>query len=200
MVTWMLMDVIRSKINKNPSIFVSIPGLCSATVVGLVVVTPGAGYIEPIYSILFGFVGGLVIHLFLTGKKHFFHVDDTLDVFSCHLLGGSVGTLLTGLFSEKSVNAAANNGAVYGNPIQLWYQTLAILAVAGYSAVCTAVILFPLHWTVGIRINRIDQVRGLDTVAHGVIEVELQPTVQTGAKIPVPIKRDEPIPTTYLKK
>lgn len=171
MTIWIILDMMHSKWRGQNINFVSIPGVCSATVVGLVVVTPAAGYIQPGYAILMGLIGGSLIYIFLTGKKHFFHIDDTLDVFSCHGLGGLIGTFLTGLFSQTDVNRHGNNGAFYGNSIQLGYQLLGIVVTVAYSAVCTAAILLPMHFTIGIRINRQEQVRGLDNVAHGVIDV-----------------------------
>lgn len=172
MVVWITLDIIHAKYRKMNVSFVSIPGLCSATVVGLVVVTPGAGFVQPGYALLMGAIGGLSIHLFLSGKKHFFHVDDTLDVFSCHGMGGFIGTILTALFSQVDVNKNGRNGALYGNPMLLAYHLLAAVVTIAFSAITTAAILLPMHFTVGIRINRQDQVRGLDNVAHGIIDVE----------------------------
>ncbi|CAF2505151.1 unnamed protein product [Rotaria sp. Silwood2] len=172
MTIWIILDIIHGKLRGQNNVFVSIPGICSATVVGLVVITPDAAYIQPGYAMLVGAIGGCVINLFLTGKKHFFHVDDTLDVFSCHGLGGFIGTMMTGLFTQTDVSSDVQNGAFYGNPVQLAYQLFGIVIVAAYSVVCTAAILLPMHFTIGIRINRLDQVRGLDNVAHGVIDTE----------------------------
>jgi Amt family ammonium transporter len=170
MIIWMIFDIIIGKLRGQNIAFVSIPGLCSATVVGLVVITPATGFVQSGYALLIGLIGGLVSHLLLTVKKRFFHIDDTLDVFTCHCLGGIIGMILTGLFSQSDVNSNTKNGAFYGHPIQLWYQILGILVTCVYSAVCTAAILLSMHFTIGIRINRLDQVRGLDNVAHGVIE------------------------------
>jgi Amt family ammonium transporter len=167
---------------------VSIPGACSGIVVGLVVITPGAGFVQPGYALLMGAIGGAAVFLFLLGKKYYFHIDDTLDVFSCHGLGGLVGTLLTGVFCQTDVNNSVSNGALYGRPIQLWYQTAGILVVIVYSAVCTAAILLPMHFTIGIRINRLDQIRGLDNIAHGVI-IEEPPTQQ----VKPPILKQKPV-------
>jgi Amt family ammonium transporter len=178
MFIWIILDIINGKSRGQNTIFVSIHGVCSAIVVGLVVVTPAAGYIQPGYAILMGLIGGSAIYLFLTGKKHFFHIDDTLDVFSCHGLGGFIGIFLTGLFCQTDVNNNGKNGAFYGNPIQLGYQLLGILITIAYSAACTAVILLPMHFTIGIRINRFDQVRGLDSVSHGVIGLEQLQKIQ----------------------
>lgn len=183
MIIWMILDYIVGRIKGQNFSFVSIPGLCSATVVGLVVITPSAGYVQSGYALLIGLIGGLTIHLFLTGKKRFLRIDDTLDVFSCHGLGGLLGSLLTGLFSQRDVHNGIQNGAFYGHPIQLWYQLIGVFITCVYSAACTAVILLPMHFTIGIRLNPTDEIRGLDTVAHGVMEQNETQKIQQ-AKVP----------------
>lgn len=102
-------------------------------------------------------------------EKKFLPVDDTLNVFSFHGIGGFVGTLLTGIFCQYDVNNKISNGAAFGQPIQLWYQLAAALMTIVYSTACTAMILLPMNYLIGIRIDREDQVRGLDNIAHGVI-------------------------------
>jgi Amt family ammonium transporter len=177
MIIWIILDLIVGKARNHNVSTVSIPGACSAVVVGLVVITPGAGFVQPGNALLMGIIGGATIFLFLLGKRHYFHVDDTLDVFSCHGLGGFVGTILTGLLCQKDVNNNIQNGAFYGRPIQLWYQIAGALVTCVFSGVCTAAILLPMHFIIGIRIDRLDQARGLDNVAHGVI-LEEQSTQQ----------------------
>jgi len=172
MIIWIILDIIVGKTRNHNVNTVSIPGACSAIVVGLVVITPGAGFVQPGYALLMGLIGGAGVFLFLLGKKYYFHVDDTLDVFSCHGLGGIIGTLLTGTFCQTEVNNNINNGALYGHPIQLWYQMAGVLVASSFSAACTAVILLALDFTIGIRIDRVDQARGLDNIAHGVIMEE----------------------------
>lgn len=188
MVIWIILDIIVGRTRNHNVNTVSIPGACSAIVVGLVVVTPGAGYVQPGYALLMGLIGGTVVFFFLLGKKYYFHVDDTLDVFSCHGLGGLIGTLLTGLFCQTDINSGISNGAIYGHPMQLWYQIAGILVVTGFSIACTATILLSMHFTIGIRINRADQVRGLDNVAHGVILEE-----QVIQQVKPPILKQKPI-------
>ena len=170
MITWMVLDIIASKIRGQDVGFISIPRLCSATVIGLVVITPSAGLVQSGYALLEGSIGGFLIYLFLLGKKRFFRIDDTLDAFSCHGLGGLIGTILTGFFSQSEVNNQTQNGVFYGRPIQLCYQILGIVVTCAYSAACTAVILLSMHFTIGIRIDPMDQIRGLDNAAHGIIE------------------------------
>lgn len=190
MIIWIVLDIIVGRTRNHNINTVSIPGACSAIVVGLVVITPGAGYVQPGYALLMGLIGGAAIFFFLLGKRYYFHVDDTLDVFSCHGLGGLIGTVLTGLFCQTDVNRSISNGALYGRPIQLWYQVAGILVVIGFSAACTAAILLPMHFIIGIRINRLDQVRGLDNVAHGVI-MEEQPVQQAKPSV---LKQKQNIP------
>jgi len=177
MIIWIILDIIVGKTRNHNVNTVSIPGACSAVVVGLVVITPGAGFVQPGYALLMGVIGGAGVFLFLLGKKYYLHVDDTLDVFSCHGFGGIIGTILTGTFCQTEVNNNIRNGALYGQPIQLWYQVAGVLVAGSFSAACTAAILLFLNYTIGIRIDRADQVRGLDNIAHGVI-MEEQPVQQ----------------------
>ncbi|CAF3222257.1 unnamed protein product [Rotaria socialis] len=172
-VIWIILDIICGKAAGQSLGVVSIPGTCSAVVVGLVVITPAAGYVQPGYALLMGLIGGFIVYLFLLGKNRFFHVDDSLDVFTCHGVGGLIGSLLTGLFCQTDVSSKVNNGALYGNPVQLWYQVAGILITSAFSVACTAAILLPMHFTIGIRTSRDQQIRGLDNVAHGVIDCEL---------------------------
>ncbi|CAF3400658.1 unnamed protein product, partial [Rotaria sp. Silwood2] len=82
--------------------------------------------------------------------------------------GGIIGAFLTGLFPEKWVNSKDGvNGAFYGRPIQLWYQIAGILTAIGFAAACTAGILYPLDWIMGIRLAEKDELEGLDIAAHG---------------------------------
>lgn len=170
MLIWIILDLIVGKSRGYDASFISIPGICSAAVIGFVVITPAAGFVQPGYALLMGSIGGFLIYIFLTCKKQFFHIDDTLDVFSCHGLGGFIGTILTGLFCQQEINNKGANGAFYGNPIQFLYQIMGVVITVVYSAVCTAVILLPMHFTIGIRLHRLAQVRGLDKTSHGVIE------------------------------
>ncbi|CAF4696150.1 unnamed protein product [Rotaria sp. Silwood2] len=96
------------------------------------------------------------------------HFDDALDVAIVHGCGGITGAFLTGLFAEKSVNPINGaDGAFYGRPIQLWYQIAGILTAIGFAAACTAGILYPLDWIMGIRLAEKDELEGLDIAAHG---------------------------------
>ncbi|CAF0997418.1 unnamed protein product, partial [Didymodactylos carnosus] len=195
---WVIIDMIRGKSINT----VSIGGACSAIVVGLVVITPAAGYVQPGWALLMGIIGGASINIILLIKKRYFHLDDTLDVFACHGIGGAIGSLLTGLFCQQNINAS--DGALYGNPIQLWYQLLGILVAVGYASVCTITILLPMHFFIGIKIKRREQLRGLDHVAHGENwQIEVITNGNKKVKKPEQQPVEEPVlnnPSTYSNR
>ena len=112
-----------------------------------------------------------------------------------HSEPSTIGRIPGNRFSSalvEAVNINGENGAFYGNPIQLWYQTLGILVTCAYSAMCTAVILVLLHFLIGIRINRLDQARGLDNVAHGVIEQDQPKRLQDLKMASIKVNRVDP--------
>jgi len=100
-------------------------------------------------------------------------VDDALDVFSVHGVGGAFGALATGVFATVAVNAAGVDGLVAGNPSQVLIQALAVVAVGAYSAVATALILFLINLVVPIRVPGPAEETGLDLAQHG--EIAYQP-------------------------
>ena len=93
-------------------------------------------------------------------------VDDALDVFGVHGVGGAWGALATGLFASSAVNSATANGLVYGNPAQLGVQLVAVAVVVGYAAVMTFVILKLINLFVGLRVPEHEEVLGLDASQH----------------------------------
>ncbi|CAF0812400.1 unnamed protein product [Didymodactylos carnosus] len=159
LLTWVIIDAVRGT--------VTISGACSGIVVGLVVVTPAAGFIQPGWALLMGMIGSIFIYFACQLKKKYFHFDDTLDVFTCHGLGGMMGALLTGLFCQIQVNPAGFDGAFYGNPFQLWRQLCGVLTTIAFAAACTAGILLPMHFLFGIKLNPEDQAVGVDRATHG---------------------------------
>jgi Amt family ammonium transporter len=95
------------------------------------------------------------------------NVDDALDVFGVHGVGGIVGALLTGVFATKTVNAAGADGLLYGNPQQLLTQLIAVLVVAAYAATVTFILLKVIDATIGIRVSKAEETEGLDASQHG---------------------------------
>jgi len=93
-------------------------------------------------------------------------IDDTLDVWAAHGMGGLTGAILTGVFAEKAINSAGNNGLLFGNPGQLWTQILAVLVTLLYSFVITFVLLKLLS-PLGLRVTEQEEEEGLDLAIHG---------------------------------
>ena len=133
---------------------------------GLVAITPASGYVGPLSSIAIGVLGGLVTYLMLLLRTKRMQVDDTLDVWAAHGMGGLTGALLTGVFAEKVINSAGANGLLFGNPGQLLVQVLAVVATAAYSFVITFLLLKLLS-VMGLRVTNREEAVGLDIAAHG---------------------------------
>jgi len=141
-------------------------GLASGAVAGLVAITPGAGFVTPMASIVIGLVGGVVCY-FGVNMKHMFKYDDALDVVGVHGLGGTWGALATGLFASKAVNDAGADGLLFGNPEQLWIQFVSVVATWVFCFVGTMVILAVVNAIVKVRVGEEDEDKGLDVSQHG---------------------------------
>ncbi|WP_394788341.1 ammonium transporter [Rhodoferax sp.] len=148
--SWMLGEWL---VRKQPSLL----GLCSGLVAGLVAITPAAGFVTPRAALLIGAVAGLVCYWGATGLKRLLNADDSLDVFGVHGIGGIVGSLMTGLFASKSISGV--NG-------YLEAQLLGVGAVMLYSAAATALLLWLVQITIGLRVAPDSELRGLDISEH----------------------------------
>ena len=117
-------------------------------------------------AIVIGFLAGggcfIAVEMFVRGR-----VDDALDVFGVHGVGGIIGALATGIFATKSVNEFGNDGLLYGNPGLLVTQVIAVVVVAAYAAIVTFVLLKVIDAVVGIRVSQEEEARGLDSSQHG---------------------------------
>jgi Amt family ammonium transporter len=132
----------------------------------LVGITPAAGFVTPMAAIIIGFVAGLGCFLaveFVVRRR----VDDALDVFGVHGVGGILGALLTGVFATKTVNSAGADGLLYGNPGLLVIQAIAVVVVALYAAAVTFGLLKLLDVIWGVRVSAEEEQRGLDVTQHG---------------------------------
>ena len=145
----------------------SVLGAAAGAVAGLVAITPAAGYVSPSASIIIGFGGGVLCAYGVEFIKHRVRVDDALDVFAVHGLGGIWGALATGLFSDTSINAAGFDGLFYGNPEQVIKQLVAIAVVGGFAAGMSFVILSVIKATIGLRVGEAEEAAGLDATTHG---------------------------------
>ncbi len=135
-------------------------GAVSGAVAGLVAITPGAGFVTPIYAVAIGLVGGFLCYLAVLAKVRLGY-DDSLDVVAVHGIGGLWGAIGTGLFA--SVGA---RGLFFGNPAQLFVQLLGALVTIGFSLVMTSIILKALKATVGLRVDEEHEIQGLDLSLH----------------------------------
>jgi Amt family ammonium transporter len=151
----------------------SVVGATAGAVAGLVAITPAAGYVTPSASILIGLAVSLVCYgaVQLRDKMN---VDDALDVWAVHGVGGTVGAVLTGLFATTTINSGAANGLFYGNPSQLWIQLIAVAASWVFSAVMTFIILKVVNVIVPLRVSEKEEAMGLDLSQHS--EVAYSPS------------------------
>ncbi len=143
----------------------SVLGAATGAVAGLVAITPASGYVDVSASILIGLGAGIIPYFAIQLTRRI-KVDDALDVFGCHGVGGTWGALATGIFATVAVNSGATNGLIAGNPAQLGIQAVAVLASITYSAVMTFVILKVIGLFVGLRVPEHEEVLGLDATQH----------------------------------
>lgn len=156
--SWMFFDAMRGK---KPSVL----GFCIGAVVGLVAITPAAGYVAIPQSIFIGTVAAIVSNIAVHFKQKT-SLDDTLDVFPCHGLGGMVGMLMTGIFATKSVNPAGNNGLFYGNADFFFTQLKALAIVVAYSFTVSFLIFKFINFILPLRVSEEEEEMGLDESQH----------------------------------
>ena len=150
--------------NKKPSAMAAATG----AVCGLVAITPASGFVGPVAAIAIGIIAGVVTYAAVFIRSNKVQIDDTLDVWAAHGIGGLIGALLTGIFAEKIINGAGANGLLFGNPKQLLIQIIAVAAAAIYSFVATWVILKILvAFKMPLRVTSSEEVQGLDLAVHG---------------------------------
>jgi Amt family ammonium transporter len=143
----------------------SVLGAAAGAVAGLVAITPASGYVDVSAAILIGLGAGTFCYAGIQFTKRF-KVDDALDVFGVHGIGGMWGALATGIFATVAVNAAGKDGLAFGNPGQLGVQAIAVLASVTYAAVMTFVILKLIDVFIGLRVPESEEVLGLDASQH----------------------------------
>lgn len=144
----------------------SVLGIVTGAVVGLVAITPAAGFVTPMASIL---IGGLAapISFYAIRLRQKWGLDESLDVWACHGMGGTWGALATGLFATKLVNPAGADGLFYGNPGQFVIQAIAVLVAIAFAFGVTFVITKALSRFMGLRVSENEEEVGLDISEHG---------------------------------
>ena len=159
LVVWTLLDYFRT--GKATAV-----GGATGIVVGLVAVTPAAGFISPLNALILGAIAAFPSYFMIQFRSRT-RIDDSLDVFAGHGVGGLTGALLTGVLAQKVWNPAGSDGLLFGNPHQLAVQTLASLSAAAYAGIMTLAILKALSLVVSLRaVPRIEGV-GMDVSQHG---------------------------------
>jgi Amt family ammonium transporter len=156
--SWMFFDVMKGK---KPSVM----GFCIGAVVGLVAITPGAGFVGIPQSIFIGVISAIISNVAVYYKQKS-TLDDALDVFPCHGIGGIVGMILTGVFATKAVNGAGNDGLLYGNVDFFFTQLKAMGIAVSYSFVVSFIIFKFINLIQPLRVSEEEEELGLDQTQH----------------------------------
>jgi Amt family ammonium transporter len=156
---WMIL----SWIHKRPTVL----GTVTGAVVGLVAITPGAGFVHPLAGIPIGAIAAFISYYGMILLKIKRGVDDSLDVFACHGLGGIWGALATGIFATAAVNPAGFDGLLYGNALQLLKQLIGVITVGAFAFGATYGIGKLVDITIGLRVTPAEETVGLDISQHG---------------------------------
>lgn len=141
-------------------------GMITGAVAGLVAITPAAGFVDAIGAIWIGIGVSVICYFFVAVVKPKLGYDDSLDAFGVHGIGGIWGALATGLWAQKAVNPAGNDGLFYGNPGLFLIQAKAVLITVVYSFVVTFVLLKIVDLLFGLRVAEQDERIGLDLTQH----------------------------------
>ena len=154
-ITWALIEWWH---NGTPTIL----GAATGAVAGLVAVTPACGFVNPMNAMFIGMIVAVVCYIAVAIIKGKLGYDDSLDAFGVHGVGGTVGTIATGLFAEKVVNAAGADGLLFGNAHQLYVQSLSLIVTVAFAAIMTFIIYKIVDALIGMRVEENNEVVGLD--------------------------------------
>ncbi|MEO6454524.1 MAG: ammonium transporter [Ginsengibacter sp.] len=156
--SWIFFDALRGR---KPSSL----GFCIGAVVGLVAITPASGYVGVPQSIFIGFIAAICsnIAVYWKGKTT---VDDTLDVFPCHGIGGIVGMICTGIFASKKINPAGNDGLFYGGTEFFLHQVLGCIIVVLFATIMGFILFKVVDMIVPLRVTPEEEEAGLDISQH----------------------------------
>ena len=159
LVVWSILDVLFAK-------KITAVGAATGIVVGLVAVTPAAGFVSPMSAVLIGGIAAFPSYFLIRWRARS-GLDDSLDVFAAHGVGGFTGALLTGVFATTAFNPAGQDGLLAGNPGQVVTQLIAVVAVFAYSGLASVVILKVIQAVTALRPAFDLERRGMDVVSHG---------------------------------
>ena len=160
---WMFVEWIKGG---KPTVL----GAISGAVAGLVVITPAAGFVTPVYAVIMGFAGGVICFFAATSLKHALGYDDSLDAFGVHGVGGTLGALLTGVFAVANipgVYTAENFGLVTGGTKLFVAQIIAVLLTWAIAVIIGFILLKIVDVIFGLRVTEPQETDGLDITQHG---------------------------------
>ena len=144
--------------NGSPTVL----GVATGAVAGLVAITPACGFVNPMNAMFIGIIVAFVCYFAVAVIKGKLGYDDSLDAFGVHGVGGTVGTIATGLFAEKAVNAGGANGLLFGNAHQLVVQSLSLLATVAFAVIMTFILFKIVDALIGMRVEEKNEIIGLD--------------------------------------
>lgn len=148
----------------------SVLGTASGAVAGLVCITPACGFVQPMPAILMGLMAGVVCYFACGVMKRVLGYDDSLDAFGVHGVGGTLGAILTGVFATTQVNPDGADGLWYdaaGGMQLVIAQAAAVAVTAVFAAIASFILLKLIDLTIGLRVDRESEIRGLDYTEHG---------------------------------
>ncbi len=160
MVSWMTVDWITK--GKPSAVGIAVGSVC-----GMVAITPGSGYVNVPAAIIIGLVAGVISNLISNWRIARTKLDDALDVFACHGVGGIWGSIATGLFASKHINPTGNDGLFYGNSNLLVSQLIAVVVVAAFAFIGSYVLLRLIKIFSPLRVSEEEEENGLDSSQHG---------------------------------
>jgi Amt family ammonium transporter len=157
--TWMIL----SWIYRRPTVL----GTATGAVVGLVAITPAAGFVSPVMGIPIGVVAAVACYYAMLFRAKKMSVDESLDVWACHGIGGIWGALATGIFASVTINLGGSNGLIFGNAMQLVKQILAVVSIGAFAFGMTWGLGKLVDIIMGLRVSPTEETVGLDVSQHG---------------------------------
>jgi Amt family ammonium transporter len=158
-ITWIVVEWFH---RGKPTMF----GAATGAIAGLATITPAAGYVGPMAALVIGVAAALLCYTALNAKTRFGY-DDSLDAFGVHGVGGTIGTIMAGIFASVAINAGGANGLFFGNPHQLAVQAGSVLLIAAYSFIVSIVLFKIIDAIIGLRVSKDEETEGLDISQHG---------------------------------
>jgi Amt family ammonium transporter len=156
-----LVWMVLSWLHRRPSVL----GVATGAVVGLVAITPASGFVDPLAALMIGGAAAVISYYMIVLRMKL-RIDESLDVFACHGMGGLWGSIATGIFASQAINPAGANGLLFGNPAQLWVQVVTVAVTAGFSFIVTYIMATLIDLFIGLRVSENEELVGLDISQH----------------------------------